>query len=254
MYIDILSGFLANLSFALFLILLGWLVYYATKRRRLLKFFNIKSSKRLVIYLSNLRIITGGSLGIDNKQRSYNGFAVVYNEQLFATKFKERFNYLIPALSESPSFLRKIVFADINVSIIPSPIQESEIEANSSIISFGSPGYNLVSKVIEKNSKSVARFTNDNNGIQIQNLPNLNNPFNGFIQRIVQNTSDNNRNLFYVAGLSERGTIGAANYLLRNWEKISKRYKNDDSFIIVVNFPTDNVENYSIVFEKKIEL
>lgn len=251
---NIFSGFLANLAFAIFLIGIGWLIYYATERRKLLEFFNIAQSKRLIIYLSHLKILKGGSSGIDNLSRAYYGMAVVYNEQTYATKIKERFNYLMPSLGESPSFLSKIVFADIKVSIIPSPLLAPEIESSSSIISFGSPGYNLASADIENNHNSVVRFVNDNCAIQVQGVPIMANPLNGFIQRIVSNSTGNKRNLFYVAGLAENGTIGAANYLLKNWKNLNKRYKKDESFIIVLTFPTDNLDNYSIVLDRKIEL
>lgn len=250
---NIFSGFLANLFFAIFLIGIGWLIYYATERRKLLEFFNIIETRRLVIYLSHLRIVPGGSIGIDNISRAYSGLAVVHNEQLQATKFKERFNYLIPSLSDSPSFLSKIVFADISVSIIPSPLLASEIESSSSIISFGSPGYNLVSEEIEKNHNSIVRFVDNNNAIQVQNVPVMVNSSNGFIQRIVTNSTACKRNLFYVAGLSENGTIGAANYLIKNWKSLSKRYKKDESFIIVLTIPSDNLDNYTIALERKIE-
>lgn len=250
---NILAGFVANFLFAIFLIGIGWLIYLTTDRRKLLRFFNIADTKSLAIYLSNLRVIQGGTIGIDNVNRTYYGHAVVYNEQLLATKFKERFNYLVPSLSDTPSFLSKIVFADISVAIIPSPIVESEIGANSSLISFGSPGYNKASAMIENNPKSVVRFINDNRAIQIQNVSSMTDTSNGIIQRIVTDSTECKRSLFYVAGLSERGTIGAANYLLKNWKTLSKKYKNDESFIVVIHFPTDNIDNFSITLERKIE-
>lgn len=250
---NIVTGFLANLFFAIFLIGIGWLIYYTTERRKLLVFFNILDTKRLVIYLSHLRIVQGGSIGIDNLNRSYYGLAVVHNEQLYATKFKERFNYLVPSLGESPSFLSKIVFADITVSIIPSPLLASEIESSTSIISFGSPGYNIASAEVENNHNSIVRFVNNNMAIQVQNVAVMDNTSNGFIQRIVSNSTACKRNLFYVAGLTENGTIGAANYLIKNWKSLNKRYKKDESFIIVLSFPTDNMDNYSIALERKIE-
>lgn len=250
---NIFAGFLANLLFAIFLIAVGWLIYLITERRRLLRFFNIADTKRLAIYLSNLRVIPGGTLGIDNINRTYYGHAVVYNEQLYATKFKERFNYLVPSLSESPTFLSKIIFADINVSIIPSPLSESEIGTNSSIISFGSPGYNKASTMIENNSQSVVSFINDNRAIQVRNVPNITDTSNGVIQRLVIDTTECKRSLFYVAGLSERGTIGAANYLLKYWKTLNKKYKSDEAFVVVINFPTDNYDNFTIALERKIE-
>ncbi len=230
----------------------GWIVYFFTERRKLLRFFNIEDTKRLVIYLGNLRIIRGGSLGTDDLPRGYSGTTIVYNEQVTATKFKEQFNYLVPSLSESPSFLSKILFSDIKVISIPSPLTENEIEANCSIISFGSPGYNKVSEVIETYPETKVRFINDNSAIQLDNIPPLQDTLNGFIQRLVMTNDGSTRSIFYVAGLSEHGTIGAANYLINNWKRLQNKYGNNTSFNIVIRFPTSNFENYTIVSERAI--
>lgn len=249
--INIGLGITANFLFPLIIIIAGWTIYYFSERRKLLSFFNI-TDKRLVIYLSNLRIVKGGSIGTDGKQRNYSGSTVVYNEQIAANKFKESFNYLLPSLSESPSFLSKILFVDIKVTSLLSPLSSAEIESNCTIISFGSPGYNLVSEEIEKYKESQVRMANGNTEIDIYNLPNFKSGEDGFIQRIVRNNDGAKRSSFYVAGLSERGTIGAANYLVKNWKKLRIKFKDTDSFIIVLKFPTNNVENYSIIFERKI--
>jgi hypothetical protein len=247
------SGVIANLLFTILIIIIGWIIYYFTERRKLLLFFNIKDTKRFVIYISNLRILKGGSIGIDNKPRAYSGTTVVYNELLIANKYKERFNYLVPSLSESPSFLSEILFADIKVTILPSPIDENEIEANCSIISFGSPGYNKVSEIIEKETKSIVEFSNDNRSISIKNIPNLKDGRVGFIQRLVTNHDGLTKSKFYAAGLSEHGTIGAGNYLVNNWSRLRKKYKDSESFIIVIRFSSTNLENYTIDLERKIE-
>lgn len=250
---DILSGVIANFIFTILIIVSGWIIYYLTERRKLLDFFNIRRTKRLVIYISNLRIIKGGSIGVDNKPRAFQGGTVVYNEQVTANKYKERFNYLVPSLSESPSFLSKIVFSDIKVTILPSPLKEDEVESNCSIVSFGSPGYNKVSEIIEKANNSSVKFSEDNTSISIKNLPLIRDDRNGFIQRLNCNQDKQEKNKFYVAGLSELGTVGAANYLVSNWKQLKKKYKNDESFLIVLRFPTSNLDNYTIDLEKKIE-
>lgn len=250
---NISSGLIANLLFAGLIITFGWIIYYVTERRKLLKFFNIADTKRMVIYLSNLRITPGGSIGIDNKPRAYAGTTVVYGEQEAAAKYKERFNYLAPSLSESPSFMSKILFADIKVTSLPSPLTEGKIEANSSIISFGSPGYNKVSEFIENLPDSVMQFVNNNREIQIKNLPNFTDTRLGFIQRLVVNQEVVNRSIFYTAGLAEIGTVGAANYLVKNWKTLRKKYSDNNSFIIAVRFQNDNLDNYTIDFERLIE-
>jgi hypothetical protein len=249
---NIIGGVISNFIFLLLIVGIGWTIYFFTERRKLLGFFNIKNTKRLVIYLGNLRIIQGGSLGTDNLTRGYCGTTIVYSEQVTATKYKERFNYLVPSISESPTFLSKILFSDIIVTSLPSPLSENEIEANCSIISFGSPGYNKVSEVIENYADTSVRFTNDNSTIQLDNIPPLNDPFNGFIQRLVINNDRSSRSIFYVAGLSEHGTIGAANYLINNWKQLRRKYGDNSSFYIVVRFPTANFDNYTIVSEREI--
>lgn len=250
---NVTSGIIANLIFTILIIFFGWIIYYLTERRKLLSFFNIQSTKRLVIYISNLRIQQGGALGVDGQPRAYQGTTVVYNEQRVAIKYKESFNYLVPSLSESPSFLSKILFADIKVIILPSPLKESEVESNCSTISFGSPGYNKVSELIESDSKTIVRFSQNNSQIFIDNIPSLTDGNNGFIQRIYSNQDGQKLSRFYVAGLSELGTIGAANYLAANWKRIRKKYNDDESFLIVLRFPTINLDNYTIVLERKIE-
>ena len=249
---NIIGGIISNILCTILLISIGWTLYFFTERRKLLGFFNIKETKRLVIYLGNLRIQKGGSLGTDNLPRAYVGTTIVYNEQITATKYKERFNYLAPSLSETPSFFSKILFSDIKVTSIPSPLTENGIEANCSIVSFGSPGYNKVSEVIETYPETKVRFVSDNSAIQLDNIPPLSDTLNGFIQRLVLTNDSSTRSVFYIAGLSEHGTIGAANYLIDNWRQLRKKYGDNTSFYIVIRFPTANFDNYSIVSERAI--
>lgn len=75
-----------------------------------------------------------------------------------------------------------------------------------------------MSEIIETNNNSIVKFVDDNAAIQITGIPIINDPQNGFIQRIVKNQNGVQRSLFYVAGLTELGTIGAANYLVNNWK------------------------------------
>jgi hypothetical protein len=247
---NIYSDLIANLIFTLLIIGVGWILHYLTERRKLLSFFNISSSKRLVIYLSNIRVISGGSIGTDNLQRGYQGTTVVLNELLTANKFKEKFNYLAPALSESPKFLSKILFADIKVTIVPSVLHSGDIENQTTIISLGSPGYNIVSGEIEKDTKSRVRFTNDNSRITVTNIPEISDVDNGFIQRIVD--KKRGRSTFYAAGLTEKGTVGAATFLTTNWKQLNKKYSNDKSFIIMLRFSTDSFDNWTIDFENEL--
>jgi hypothetical protein len=60
---SIAQNLVAEFLFLLILLALGWLLYRVTRRGPLLSFFGIKGSKRLVVYLSNLRIQRGGAPG-----------------------------------------------------------------------------------------------------------------------------------------------------------------------------------------------
>lgn len=67
LFLNVASEFIA-LSL---IVLVGWVLYYFTRRSPLLAFFNIKKPKRIVLYLSHLRIQPGGAIGIGNVPRSF---------------------------------------------------------------------------------------------------------------------------------------------------------------------------------------
>jgi len=245
----IISSVIGTFIYTLLIIVIGWGVYYITGRRKLLKFWGISDTKRLVIYLSNINVVKGGSKGLDNTYKTYSGLTVLYNEHAVVSKFQVMFNYLV-----SSSRLGKIFFADIQVGSKISPSIVSEVESVSSIISFGSPTYNIASSMIESCENSSVKFIKDMTCIQIKNYSKIiSDGANGFIQKLVINNNNNHRCLFYVAGLAELGTIGAAHYLVDNWNVLQKKYKDNESFIILLRFSTSDYKNYTIDFERKIE-
>lgn len=69
----------------------------------------------------------------------------------------------------------------------------------------------------------------------------------GFVQR----TSDNRgRTMFYVAGLSWLGTVGAANYLLTQWQFLYRKYGTEKPFFIMLRFDPKDHRNWTFSFEK----
>ena len=64
----------SNLLTLAILIVLGWLVYYSDSRRHRLSFFGIQRTKKLVVYLSHLRVQRGGAIGVDGTPRSFGIF------------------------------------------------------------------------------------------------------------------------------------------------------------------------------------
>ena len=108
-------------------------------------------------------------------------------------------------------------------------------------------------KKIEEYAESQIRMANNNTEIDIDNIPIITFIDAGFIQRIIKNTNGIQKSAFYVAGLSERGTVGAANYLAKNWKQLNKKFKNDESFIVLLRFPSSNIDEFSLIIERKIE-
>src|SRR5690242_13180453 len=74
------NGYVQNVvsGIALIFIVIGasWLVHNLTERAALLAFFNVKQSKQVVVYLSNLGVVPGGARGQDNLPRSFQGPAI----------------------------------------------------------------------------------------------------------------------------------------------------------------------------------
>jgi hypothetical protein len=141
----ILANLIADLIFTVIAIVIGWIIVILTKRTRLLKFFGIGDNRRLVIYLSDLRLKPGDTFGIDDERRSYTGSACAFGEMQSANRFRDLFNYFIPSLSETPSFLSKLLISDVQTQMLRSPSSEGQIEQSASFITLGSPAYNNAS-------------------------------------------------------------------------------------------------------------
>ncbi len=155
---DILVNLLSDLLFLLAAITVAWAIFTLTRRRQLLQFFGIQRSRRMVIYLSNLRIQEYGSIGIDGRPRSYQGPAAAYDEMEVANSFRNLFSYFLPSLSDLPDFLSKLLIADIKVEVVLSPQKPEELERSASFITLGSPVFNVASGSVERELHSQAYF------------------------------------------------------------------------------------------------
>ncbi len=246
-FINILLGLASNFLFLLLIILISYFLFFIRRRKNLYDFFNITNSRKLIIYLSHLKIHQGGSHGFDGIPRSFQGYCVTYAEYLFSEELKSIFYYPIPALSEQPGILKKLLVADIQVIVSPSPFKIEEMDLSASIVTLGSPGYNIVSKYLEENIKSNAKFELDNNTMKIKNTFIDKNTSHGFLERIID--IENNRSFFYAAGLSEIGTIGSIHYLSTHWENLYKEYRKDKPFTIMLDFKNNNIKEPYIVYK-----
>lgn len=298
----IVENLVADIIFIILIAIIGWLWISLTRRRSLQKFFGVSKSKRLIVYLSNLRVQTFGAIGISGRKMSYQGSTVAYGEMKAALVIRRLFSFLIPALEDLPEFMRRLLISDVHVDLSISPISRGELEARSSYLSLGSSAYNVASKDIEdRYGKSKFRFgvlekseltqkpfairptafSTDAepvvmgggttvslqgvpNGVEssidevekkqsaviIESMPPFEDSRNAFVQRIVDRAS--NRSLFYIAGLSEHSTQGAANYLVYDWYRLYKKFKDDKSFIVVLLVDEVTPESWTVLFEKTI--
>lgn len=158
MFLDILTNLLSDFVFLIFAIVLGWAYLYCTRRYRLLRFFGIEKDRRILIYLSNLRVKQFGAIGVDEKPRSYSGSAGAFMEINAANRFRDLLNYFLPSISDNPGLLSKILISDVQVQILPSPLEIGKIDNHTTIITMGTPAYNVVSNYVETELNSLARF------------------------------------------------------------------------------------------------
>jgi hypothetical protein len=301
---------LSDAIFVLLGLFIFWLYYVLSKRSQLLKFFGIEKSKRITLYLSNLNVHSGGSTGIDNIRYSFEGSSIAYEESKAASLLQGLFNYFLPSQVDKPEILNKLLISDIGVKSYASPANENSIEQSATIVSVGSPVYNVVSRKIQDDSRILAKFkqvrASDNfvgedypsvssstilgtavpvhdshpmpsgsfqlppdfvtpsgnmvdshqpsqtwvQQITIPNVVPYRDAVFGFVQRIYD--SENQRCLFYVAGISDFATAGCVYYLVSNWRKLYKKYGKQTPFLVLLKVDGTNNKLWEIVLEKTI--
>jgi len=310
----ILENVIADITSLLLAALLSLLLFIFTSRRRLLKFFGIDASRRIVIYLSNLRVKPFGAVGIDDQERSYEGSTVAFYEMLVAERFRDLFNYILPSLSEKPGVLSKLLISDVRVEILSSPLKHEQLETSSSFVTLGGPAYNGASDFVEKALHGRARFrlghaasatqtgapdaqsaerlretfsivvsssgsptrsvltsgsgsapstatclpldgldsptepVDNGSAILVDDIPPITDTAFGFVERIVDH--EQKRCVFYAAGLSELGTVGAAHFLATEWARLYRKYGGDTSFLVMLRFDQTDYRRWSVVFER----
>ena len=286
--LGILENIVADILFILLAIAIGWIWVVLTRRRGLQQFFGASASKRIVIYLSNIRVLPFGSAGISGQRMSYQGSAVPHGELQGANKIRDLHSFLVPSIAEPGGALRRFLFTDVSVQVLLSPVDEAELDAEAPFIAFGSAAYNTASGYIEDNAPESAQFrfgtlsekkveaepliirpvasstdagiyvaasgtswfppgseqvhegrgAEDNedapSAIVLGDVPDITDPTYGFVERVRDPDAD--RMLFYVAGLSEFSTTGAAYFLASEWRSLKKKYSDEQSFISNVAF------------------
>ncbi len=304
----VVENILADFLFLVFGFVLTFLVLRWRRSRILFRFFGIKDSKRISIYVSNVNVTSRGSVGIDGRARSYYGTAVPYLEMQESNLMRSIYNLVIPGFAGGPDFLRYILLSDVDVRILASPGDFERVDKHDSMVSFGSAVYNAASGCIEMEIGSrtkfqisgVAnhRFSNDTirdlqapatqslasasgdavgyqkvepgpsgiqqekdlkmtktsaseaekvgrGGIKVERLPLFVDTDYAFVEKVYDKA--NKRWAFYVAGQTEFGTAGAANYLRTRWKYLKKEFGANKAFLEILRIPANDYRNWSEV-------
>ncbi|HEY5742657.1 MAG TPA: hypothetical protein VIS99_08950 [Terrimicrobiaceae bacterium] len=249
-YYDITIGVVANFIFLGLTIAIGYSGYLLLTRRRLLRFFDITQSKKLVIYLSHIRVVSGGSVGAGDALRQFAGSTVTLAESQFAGYLKGLFFYFIPGLAEQPGILRYLTVTDLDIQILPSPLDRAQIQTDCTIITFGTPGYNEVSGWAQDTLAPGVRCSTANGAIEFIGLAPITDPRKAFVQRL--HDAANNRFVFYVAGLSEHGTCGAALFLGSSWSKLQRKYGRDRRFSTAIDVTSVDPLRVRLAFDRAL--
>jgi hypothetical protein len=154
----IIENIIADFIFIVLSLVLGWILITITRRKRLQNFFGVSYLKRLIIYLSDIRVLIFGSTGITGQMMSYEGSAVAYGEMESANRIRNIFSFIIPSISDSLAFMKKLLLSDILVELLISPSNENKIDTEATLISLGSSAYNIASKYIENTCSTSACF------------------------------------------------------------------------------------------------
>ncbi len=241
---DIASNLAADVIFFAALLLVGWILFIRTRRARLLRFFGAAGSRRLVVYISRLQVRSGGAVDPAGRPRTYSGVAVAFGEVEVADLFRAIFVSPLPAL-EKPGVLSNLQVAGVQLQILPSPLRQSEIDGEASIITLGSPGYSVVSETVERLGTQV-KFDLASGAINVQGIAPITDTTYGFVERIVSG----GRSFFYCAGRSELSTVGAAYYLTANWSRLADQYKDDCNFLVMLKIDPSDHARATVIFQR----
>lgn len=238
----------SNLLTILIIAIVGWLAYFFTRRGRLLRFFGLKGQKRLILYLSNVQVQRGGSVGVDGQPRAYAGTAIPENEAILIPIFQRLFNFVIPGLAEQPGPLKWLLISDVAVEAVPSPGHVDQVEKEATFIAVGSPAYNSASLRIEQALNPLARFNGQGSGFYLDQAHETTDLRCGFVQRSIDQVSG--QTAFYVAGMPPLGTTGAAYFLATRWLSLAQKYKASKPFCVVLRISEQDARRHEILFEK----
>ncbi len=230
---------------------MGGVIWIRSRRRRIMRFFGISQTRRIVVYLSNIRVVQGGSIGVDGVSRSFSGETVSFEEMRVAGEFANLFAFPFPKISQSLSgFLSGWLVDTTRIQLQRSPVSETEIDRSTCLVTLGSPAYNIVSQCVEQDTNCHAKFSEDMSSITAYNLPPIDDVRYSFLQKITDR--DKGTVYFYAAGLSILGTVGAVQYLCDQWADLEKEHR-DKGFTVLLVFTSNNLKDWQVVLNREHE-
>jgi len=241
------QGFISNIWFALFSLVLALAIFLITKRSKLYKILGLNKIKRLTIYFSNT--FARNATNREGNPDGYSGSAVPENE------FKvipEIFRLLV-LIGEKDNFLTRFIkfltFEKVIVDYELSPSKQMQVEANkeSNIITIGGPAYNNATAFFQNHENVRLIFSNEgivdkkNGQVIVQYSLEYDC---GILEKIVHN----GRTVIIAAGGHINGTRGSITYFLNNWKKLPKQ---DFAYVIKFPHPCNDLEGYRKPLEIK---
>jgi len=224
---DLWVGVVVNIASAVAIGLAGFAWYQMARRRRLAFFGLGGDADRVVVYASRLCIPRWTSLGPDSSRRSFEGVATPEYEAIKVADIQGFFGGLGRVWRTTG-----LRWGDIQVKALIAPAAREDVDREATLITIGSPGYNVVSEMVEEQSDTLVRFANDNNNLAKRDKTVVGGADACFVQRLVSPATG--QTIFWLAGPTKDGTTAAVDYLLRNWRKLSRRYRRDRSFCEVL--------------------
>ena len=243
-WINVGAGVIANIAFVILTVGIG-IIILVIRRRALLRFWGIRKIRKVRIYISHLRIAKGGALDTNGTARSYQGNVVTQLESEMSLLIKSLFFAKVPGRTVQPGWIQALLIPSADVEVQPAPGHSQQIDQEGTVVSLGSPGYNVVSDNIETTCHSPVRFTQDNSAIHLPGNLTIQDPRQSVVVRIL----DGDRYWFYAAGLSEGGTAAAAHYLANSWRHLDRRYHDSPSFYVALEFPGNDYRNTRVFTE-----
>jgi hypothetical protein len=239
---SIWEGVASNFIFLVIVALLGWIAYLLVRRRPLVRFFDLRRTRRLVIYTSTLQVPRFTSSGVDGQTYSFGGPAIPAYEATTAAALQRLFHSAAPGVSGISGWLRHLRFVDLDVVVETSPPTPDDVTRTETFIAVGSPAYNAASVKVQTDFRGKGRFRQDTGTMEVAGKD-----YHGDVCLLERVTDPaRGQTAFYAAGHSVAGTAGAVNHLRANWRSLVKRYKGDFCLLLQVNADGSNQE---VIFE-----